>query len=176
MNGIRDVTTDKRIEIAKTFAQQFSHTGEAARTKPLSIRQIVAALDLNRNCKATLNYAARLAGYYYAALYITYVFWPPSLSEGPYYYLVDKEQGEYARKLGRLVIQARGIAPRCRSALLVGEPAKRIATLARDVHADLIITSSYDPEFPAQLFNMSRAMKLVQEAPCPVLVYHEAGI
>jgi nucleotide-binding universal stress UspA family protein len=151
-------------------------TGEAARTKPLSIRQIIAALDVNRNCQATLNYAARLAGYYYAALYITHVFWPPSLSEGPYYYLVDKQQGEYARKLGHLVTQARRIAPRCRSALLVGEPAKRVAMLARDVQADLIITSSYDPEFSVQRFNLSGAMKIVREAPCPVLVYHEAGI
>jgi nucleotide-binding universal stress UspA family protein len=151
-------------------------TARTAKTKPSSIGRIIAALDLNRDCEATLHYAAQMAGFYYASLYVTYVFWPPSLSEGEYYYLIDKAQREYARKLNHLVTQAREIAPRCRPALLVGEPAKRIAALARDVHADLIITTGYDPKFPMQLLDMSDAMRIVREAPCPVLICHEAGI
>ena len=151
-------------------------TIETADTKLVPIRQIIAALDLNRHCEATLDYAAKMAGYYYAALYVTYVFWPPSLSEGQYYYLIDKEQSRYACKLKQMVSLASKIAPRCRPALLVGEPAKRIAALACDVHADLIITSSYKSIFPTQLFHMSDIIKLVREATCPVLVYRETGV
>jgi len=151
-------------------------TVETPDTKPVPIQQIIAALDLNRHCEATLDYAAKMAAYYCATLYVTYVFWPPSLSEGPYYYLIDKEQRRYARKLKEMVSLASKIAPRCRPALLVGEPAKRITALACDVHADLIITSSYKPIFPTQGFHMSDIIELVREATCPVLVYHEAGV
>jgi nucleotide-binding universal stress UspA family protein len=144
--------------------------------KPLSIRQVIAALDLDRRCDATLDYAAKLAGYYYATLYVAHVFWPPRLSEGPYYYLIDKEQREYARKLDQMVRLASKSAPRSRPALLVGEPAKRIAALARDIHADLIVTSSYHPIFPTQHFDISDTIRIVREAGCPVLVYPEAGV
>ena len=58
-------------------------------TETLSIRQIIVVLDLNRRCEATLGYAAKIAGYCYATLYVAYVFWPPRMSEGPYYYLID---------------------------------------------------------------------------------------
>jgi nucleotide-binding universal stress UspA family protein len=145
-------------------------------TGTLSIRQIIVALDLNKRCEATLGYAAKIAGYCYATLYVTYVFWPPRMSEGPYYYLIDKAQREYAHKLNQMVSLAAKIAPRSRPALLVGEPAKRIAALARDVHADLIVTSSYKPIFSAQLVDIGDPIRIVNETACPVLVCHEADV
>ena len=75
-----------------------------------------------------------------------------------------------------MVSLAAKIAPRSRPALLVGEPAKRIAALARDVHADLIITSSYKPIFSTQLVDISDPIGIVNETACPVLIYHEADI
>ena len=151
-------------------------TGKIVETKTLSIRQIIVALDLNRRCEATLGYAAKIASYCYAVLYVTYVFWPPRMSEGPYYYLIDKAQRGYAHKLNQMVSFAAKTAPRSRPALLVGEPAKRIAALARDVHADLIITSNYKPIFPTQLFDISDSINIVHEAACPVLIYDEVDV
>src|SRR5690348_9042778 len=117
---------------------------EKAETKALTIRRIIVALDLTKKCEATLDHAAKLARRYHASLCATYVFWPRLLSEGELYYLVDKQQKEFRQELEQLVDQVRRIVPWCKSAFLVGEPAKRIAALARDVHADLIITSSSD--------------------------------
>ena len=148
-------------------------TVKKAQTKELSIRRIIVALDLTKKCAATLDYAAKLARWYQASLCVTFVFWPPILSEGDEYYLIDKEQREFRYKLDRLVNQVRGIAPRCKSAFLVGEPADRIAVLARDSRADFIITTSYHPSFIPELFVPEKTMKIAGQAPCPVLVYPE---
>jgi universal stress protein A len=146
---------------------------EKAETKEISIRQIIAALDLTKKCEATLHYAAELARRYHASLCVTFVFWPPMVSEGDEYYLIDREQREFRHKLEQLANQVRGIAPWCKSAFLIGEPADRIAALARDSHADLIVTTSYHRRFIPQLFIPDKAMKIVRKAPCSVLVYRE---
>jgi nucleotide-binding universal stress UspA family protein len=149
-------------------------TARKIEAKPVSIRRIIAALDLRRNCRATVRYAAHLARHYQASLCLTHVFSPSMLSQGDYYYLIDQEQREFRHQLDHLVTDARGIVPRCKSALLVGEPAERIASLVRDAHADLIVTTSYDPKFLTELFQFNQAVELVHQASCPVLVYHEA--
>lgn len=150
-----------------------TRTAKKVEVGPLTIRGIIAALDLRRDCWATVRYAAQIARHYHASLCLTYVFWPSMLSQGDHYYLIDLEQREFRHKLDHLVQEVRGVVPRCQSALLVGEPAERIASLARDAHADLIITASYEPEFLTRLFNLNEAVELVHHAPCPVLVYHE---
>lgn len=146
---------------------------ERLQLEVLPIRRIIVAVDLTRNCEATVSYAARLARRCHAALYITYVFWPRMVSEGDRYYQADQVQIEFRKKLNHLADQVRGIVPRCKSPLLVGEPAERIATFARDVRADLIVTTSYDPKFGTRLFTVDKAVKIVLQAPCSVLVYHE---
>jgi len=146
---------------------------EKAGTKEISIRRIIAALDLTKKCEATLHYAAELARRYHASLCVTFVFWPPMVSEGDEYYLIDREQREFRHKLEQLANQVRGIAPWCKSAFLIGDPANRIAALARDSHADLIVTTSYHRRFIPQLFIPDKAMKIVRKAPCSVLVYRE---
>jgi nucleotide-binding universal stress UspA family protein len=143
-----------------------------AETKALTIRSIIVALDLTKKCEATLDQAAKLAKRYHAALCVTYVFWPRLLSEGERYYLVDKRQKEFRQELVQLVNQVRGIVPWCKSAFLVGEPAERIAALARDSHADLIITTSYHRSL-LSVFILDKAVELARRAPCSVLVYQE---
>jgi nucleotide-binding universal stress UspA family protein len=101
------------------------------------------------------------------------VFWPRILSEGERYYLIDKRQAELRHELDQLVNQARRIAPGCKSAFLVGKPADRIAALARDSHADLIVTTSYQPRFIPSLSVLDKAVAIARQAPCPVLVYQE---
>jgi nucleotide-binding universal stress UspA family protein len=148
-------------------------TARKIEAKPLTIRRIIAALDLRRSCRATVRYAAQIARHYHASLCLTYVFWPAMLSQGDHYYLIDQEQREFRHQLDHLVQEVRRLVPGCKSAFLVGEPAERIASLARDAHADLIITTSYDPKFFTELFKLNNAIKLVHQASCPVLVYHE---
>ena len=148
-------------------------TVEKAETKGVSVRRIIVALDLTKKCEATLDYAAKLARRYRASLCVTYVFWPRMLSEGERYYLIDEQQTEFRHELDQFVDQVRGIAPGCKSAFLVGEPAGRIAALARDSHADLIITASYQRRFVPQLLVPDKTIEIARQAPCPVLVYPE---
>jgi nucleotide-binding universal stress UspA family protein len=147
--------------------------GEKAETKALTIRRIIVALDLTKKCLATLEHAAKFARRYQASLCVAYVFWPPLLSEGERYYLADKQQKEFRQELEQPVNRVRRIVPWCKSAFLVGEPANRIAALARDSHADLIIATSYHRSFLPQLFISDKAIELASRAPCPVLVYQE---
>lgn len=148
-------------------------TVEKSETRELSIRRIIAALDVTKKCEATLDYAARFAKWYHASLCAAYVFWPRMLSEGDRYYLIDRQQGELRRELDQLVRKVRRIVPWCKSAFLVGHPVERIATLARDSQADLVITSSYDRRFVTDVFGLGKAVGIAREAPCPVLAYPE---
>ena len=138
---------------------------EKLKSERLSVRRIIAAVDLTRKCEATVRYAAAIARHHGALLYITYVFWPSMRARGDY--LIDQEQRESLETLKELANQVRDIVPSCKSALLVGEPAKRVSALARDIQADLIATSSY-----YQILLNS----LIRTTPCSILVYHEADI
>jgi len=148
---------------------------EELEAKPLSISRMLVALDLTKQFSATLQYAAKLARSFDASLCVAYVFWPPILSAGEHYYLIDKQQREFRHELDQLVNQVRGIAPRCKSAFLVGEPADRIAALARDSRTDLIITTIYRRTFIQSSFFSEKAIEIARQAPCPVLVYYEGG-
>ena len=150
-----------------------SLTVEKAETKELSIHRIIAALDVTKTCEPTLDYAAKLARRYHASLCAAHVFWPRMLSEGDRYYLIDKQQGELRHELNQLVHEVRRIVPWCKSAFLVGDPVERIAALARDSQADLIIITCYDRRWATELFSLDRAVRIACEARCSVLVYHE---
>jgi nucleotide-binding universal stress UspA family protein len=151
-------------------------TVEKAQTKQLTMRRIIAALDLKKNCERTLVYAAKLAKLHHASLYVAYVFWPRMLSERERYYWVDKQQTELKHELDKLVNHVRGIAPESKSTFLVGEPADRITALARDSHADLIITTSYHRPFITGFPLLDQAIKIARQAPCSVLVYQEEDV
>jgi universal stress protein F len=144
--------------------------------KLVSIQKIVVAVDLTKHSEATSIYAAQIAKCFDASLYVAHVFSPVSLyelgGEGAYN-LIDQERQELRAKLDELVEQAWRDVPVCESVFLEGEPAEQISALARDVDADLIITASHHPSFLGRLFNLDKAPKIMHQAPCPVLVYHE---
>jgi nucleotide-binding universal stress UspA family protein len=54
--------------------------------------------------------------------------------------------------------------------------AERISALAREIHADLIVTASHHPRFLVRLFTLDQAPEIMRRAPCPVLVYHDKNI
>jgi nucleotide-binding universal stress UspA family protein len=149
---------------------------ETLTKKLLSIQRIVVAVDLTKHSEATAIYAAQIAKCFDASLYVAHVFSPVSLyemrGEGAYN-LIDQERQELRAKLDELVQQARRDVPVCESVFVEGEPAEQISALARDVAADLIITASHHPSFLGRLFNLDKAPKIMHQAPCPVLVYHE---
>jgi hypothetical protein len=53
----------------------------------------------------------------------------------------------------------------------VGDPAERVAWLARTLNADLIVVGSRHVHLLGRLLGLDQATKVVHRAPCPVLVY-----
>jgi len=149
---------------------------EEIENKLVSIQRVVVAVDLTKHSEATAHFATQIAKCFNASLYVAHVFSPVSLyemgGEGAYT-LIDQERQEFRARLDDLVEQARKLVPVCESVFLEGEPAEQISALARDVDADLIITASHHPTFLGRLFNLDKAPKIMHQAPCPVLVYHE---
>jgi nucleotide-binding universal stress UspA family protein len=149
---------------------------ETPTKKLLSIQRVIVAVDLTKHSEATVQYAAKIAQCFNASLYVAHVFSPAPMyemgAEGAYN-LIDQERRDLRARLEDLAGQGHKIVPVCESVFLEGEAAEQIAALARDVDADLIVTASHHPKFLGRLFNLDQAPKIMHQAPCPVLVYHE---
>ncbi len=149
---------------------------EKLEDKLISIQRVIVAVDLTEHSVATAHYAARIAKWFGASLYVAHVFAPETLyvfgSAGTCN-LADQQRRELRAQLGDLTEQVQKIVPICASVLLEGEAAEQISALARDVDADLIVTASHHPKFLGRLLNLDKAPQIMHRAPCPVLVYHE---
>jgi nucleotide-binding universal stress UspA family protein len=149
---------------------------EKPENKLVSVQRVLVAVDLTKHSEATAHYAAEIAKCFDASLYVVHVFASESYyefgTEGAYN-LIEQERQDLHANLDRLTEQVRRLVPVCESVFLVGEPAEQISALARDVDADLIVTASHHPSFLGRLFNLDKAPKIMHQAPCPVLVYHE---
>jgi nucleotide-binding universal stress UspA family protein len=153
-------------------------TLETEQSKDLlsSIRKIVVAVDLKDHSEATTQYAAGLAQCFNADLYVVHVFSPASfyaVAREKTYGLINEECAHLREKLDQLTDGVREAVPKSEAILLMGDPVEEIISMARDVDADLIVTASHHPGFLARLFNLDKAPKIMHQAPCPVLVYHE---
>jgi nucleotide-binding universal stress UspA family protein len=149
---------------------------ETPSKKLLSIERVVVAVDLTKHSEATVQYAAKMAKCFNASLYVAHVFSPAPMyemgAEGAYN-LIDQERQDLRARLDELVGQVHKIVPVCESVFREGEAAEQITALAHDVDADLIVTASHHPTFLGRLFSLDKAPKIMHQAPCPVLVYHE---
>jgi nucleotide-binding universal stress UspA family protein len=144
----------------------------------LSIQRIIVAVSLTKDSEATTRYAAEIAKHFNASLYVAYDFWPPLdefQSEGACN-LIARREKQLRANLDELAERMQGLVPECESIFLMGEPAERISALAREIHADLIVTASHHPRFLVRLFTLDQAPEIMHRAPCPVLVYHDKNI
>jgi nucleotide-binding universal stress UspA family protein len=149
---------------------------EQCARKLLSIERVIVAVDLTKHSVATTHYAAEIAQCFNATLYLTHVFTSELFSEfgsEASYKIMEEQKQELRAKLDALAEQVQKLVPLCESVFLEGDPAEQVATLARDIDADLIVTASHHPSFLGRLFNLDKAPQIMHRAPCPVLVYHE---
>jgi nucleotide-binding universal stress UspA family protein len=148
---------------------------EKSSHKLVPIKKVLVAVDLTQHSEATARYAAQIAKWFNASLYIAHVFSrrPSSEfeSEGAHS-VIDQERRDLRARFDQLTEQMHQLVPVCESVYLEGEPAEQISALARDLGADLIVTASHHPTILARLFNLDKAPKIMHRAPCPVLVYH----
>jgi nucleotide-binding universal stress UspA family protein len=154
----------KNLEI-ETRAQQI-----------VSIKKVLVAVDLSHHSEATASYAAGIANHFGASLTIVHVYEPVPLAEctcESTFTLLDNQRDYLQKLLDGLTQKIRQLGVLSDSFFLVGEAAEKIAELAREIDADLIVTASHHMTFLGRLFNLDKAPQIMQQAPCPVLVYHE---
>lgn len=146
---------------------------ERSSNKLVAIKRVVVAVDLTMHSEATARYAARLANWFNASLWISHVFSLDPLSEfgsegvsghgsaGLAWsaHGIDRERRDLRTRLDRLTEQVRRLIPECQSVSLEGDPAEEIAALARDLDADLIVIASHHPTFLARLFSLDKHRK-----------------
>jgi nucleotide-binding universal stress UspA family protein len=87
--------------------------------------------------------------------------------------LLEEQHDDLQKMLEQLTRKLQTSSLICTSAFLVGAPAEQIATLAREIDADLIVTASHHPTFLGRLFHMDKARLIMHRAPCPVLIYQQ---
>ncbi len=144
--------------------------------KLVSIRKILVAVDLSDHSEITASYAAELANSFGASLTVAFVYEPIPLCEyasETTYTLLEEQRCDLCKLLDELTQKVQKIGPMCESVFLVGKPAEQITTLARDIGADLIVAASRHPTFLGELFNLGTAPRIMHQAPCPVLIYHD---
>jgi universal stress protein A len=142
----------------------------------VSIKKVLVAVDLSHHSEATAFYAAGIANQFGASLTIVHVYEPVPLSDyccESTFTLLDNQQDCLQELLDGLTQKTQQLGVSSDSFFLIGEPAGKISGLAREIHADLIVTASHHLTFLGRLFNLEKAPQIIHQAPCPVLVYHE---
>jgi nucleotide-binding universal stress UspA family protein len=140
------------------------------------IRRVLVAVDLSESSEATASYAAEIASFFAASLTIVHVYEPVSLCEyasETTNTVLEEQRNDLQKMLEQLTRKLQTSSLICTSAFLVGAPAEQIATLAREIDADLIVTASHHPTFLGRLFHMDKARLIMHRAPCPVLIYQQ---
>jgi nucleotide-binding universal stress UspA family protein len=151
---------------------------ETVTNQSVSIKKILVAVDLSDFSEATVSYAAGIAEYFDASLTIVHVHEPVALYEcasETTYTLLDDQRRDLFKRLDELKQQARQSGLVCESVYLTGDAAEQISDLARDIDADLIVTASHHPSFLGRLFNLEKAPRIMRQAHCPVMIYHQTG-
>ena len=149
---------------------------ETLTDRSVSIKKILVAVDLSDHSEATALYAAQMAQCFGASLTVAHVYEPVPLCEyasETTYTVLEDERAQLRETLAELARKVTVSGLVCKSAFLVGNPVEEITTLARDIHADLIVTACHHSTFLRSLFNLEKAPQIMHRAPCPVLVYHQ---
>jgi nucleotide-binding universal stress UspA family protein len=140
------------------------------------IRRIVVPIDLSAHSKMTASYAVALAMNFGASITFVHVFPTQAISiftaqDGLENY--ERERDLRKKELARFVDRIRESYSRCETEFRIGDAAEEIRLTALEVEADLIITASCHPAKPGCLFGLDQAKRIVNQAPCSVLVYQE---
>ena len=135
----------------------------------MNVSRILCPIDFSDSSHAALRTACDLARRFGAQIDLLHVIEPLPTSElmvaQPYDYPLERVRGE----LSRLPPSDMGPQP-VRRAVKIGYPADVIIACAREIDADLIVLGTHGRTGLTHLLLGSVAERVVQRAPCPVLV------
>jgi universal stress protein A len=159
----------------------------SAQTMPdesdLAYKAILVPIDFSEHSKKTIKYATRFAAGYRAAVRLLHVFQIPDYAVIQYEHRqvgcdqlknqVDIAEEEARQNLDEFEneLLKRGI--NVKAFMRVGYPFEEIILMANDPDIDLIIIGSHGRSGIKRLLLGSTAERVVEHAPCPVLVVKE---
>jgi len=138
---------------------------------PGRVHSILAPVDFSEASLDAIPHAVALARKYEAQLTLLHVIEPPHAD-----LLVDMTQSQRAtrmaahERLAKLAGATKKIWPRTGHELRTGHPVTTITALAKRTNADLILMSTHGRTGIKRALIGSVAERVVQQAPCPVLV------
>jgi len=151
---------------------------EKAQLPKLKVKVIVVPIDFSAESKKALNYAAKLAAGFGAVLRVIHVVeTAPFLNDLPNVVLTRSENEMAKEALVKLQAIAQdeideliSVQPEVR----IGKPYREIVGAARVLGADLIVIATHGYTGLKHAVLGSTAERVVQHAPCPVLVVRES--
>jgi universal stress protein A len=177
----RSTTKTPLLPIPFSGLSSTYRTGDSKeRDRLVTCRRLLVAIDLSEHSKKTVDYAMRLAAFTGASMKLLHVCPIPSHSAVCYHGLhigndLGKSLAEMANReaneklsLVTKEILAKGL--KAQQLLRVGNPYEEIVSVAKGMRADLIAIGSYDYNGLEHFLVGSTAERVLQDAPCAVLV------
>ena len=143
----------------------------------LSIRTILVPLDFSRRSQKAVEYALALVDRFSAKLHFVHVFDhrspPPGLAPIALVMPVAEMGRRAKRRLQDIAGKYAADLPRENLHSIKGHASHEICELAGKLEADLIVATTHGHTGLKHLFLGSTAERMVQHAPCPILVVRE---
>jgi nucleotide-binding universal stress UspA family protein len=163
-------------EVMSKILEQPTTNQTIVEVSGVDVQRIVVPVDLSEHSAKTASYAAALAKTFGAAITFVHVFPPVTITHfntEDVHTSYEQESDIAKARLASFVQKIGKAYPECDMEFRVGDTAEQVKLAAMELEADLIITASYRPGFLGRLFGLEQAPRIVNHAPCPVLVYHE---
>lgn len=174
------IPVDTPSDVSSSSEKAFDARGS---DRLLPYNNLLVPIDFSEHSKKTIEYATQLAALAGARIKILHVLRLPEYSE-PFYegLYIDHEEIEEIKthvetakrkasaQLSRVAEQIRAKGMEAEPILKVGNPYEKIVSAAKETGVDLIVIGSHGHGALGRLLLGSTAERVVQYAPCPVLV------
>lgn len=176
---LKQMSTKRLNRLAKTpTGATPSLSRKEAELPKLKVKVIVVPVDFSPESKKALNYAAKLAAGFGAVLRVIHVVeTAPFLNDLPNVVLTRSENEMAKEALVKLQAIAQDeideLIP-VQSEVRIGKPYREIVGAAKVLGADLIVIATHGYTGLKHALLGSTAERVVQHAPCPVLVVRES--
>jgi universal stress protein A len=148
-----------------------------------TFKRILVPIDFSEHSERTISYAAKFASQYEAMVQLLHVFQIPDYVVTPFARrrqhpeqvkaLLDAGEQEARENLAAIEQRLSNRGIKVEAYLRVGFPFDEIVRMANHFNVDLIIIGSHGLSPLTRLLVGSTAKRVVEHAPCPVLVVKE---
>jgi universal stress protein A len=147
------------------------HNADAPNSSPIHLKNILVPLDFSEMSLKSLQYAVPLAKQFGAKVTLLHVLKASVyFKDAAYLAYVEKERLVVIEKqLDEMIPPGLPVETAVRQSFVF----EAIIEVAREIGADLIITTTHGYTGLKHMFKGSTAENVVRRAPCPVLVVHE---